>query len=176
MPGPIFLEGEEVELRTVEEEDIEFLRDSVNLPVIRRNILSVRKPENRDSSEDFFENVVCSDDTVHFLICKDGERAGIISVEDKGSVEKLGQLGLWIHPDYHNQGLGTESTELLIDHAFEQLDYHKLYARVHENNEASQSLWEKLEFEEEGRLKEHCYVEGEYLDVIMYGMLRREWR
>jgi [ribosomal protein S5]-alanine N-acetyltransferase len=38
MPGPAFIEGDRVALRTIEEEDIEFLQDGVNDPEVWKAI------------------------------------------------------------------------------------------------------------------------------------------
>ena len=63
MPGPAFLVGETVSLRTVEEEDVEFLRDAVNDPEVWRTTLMV-EPKNAEQEREFFEEVVCEDGSV----------------------------------------------------------------------------------------------------------------
>jgi len=150
MPGTVFLEGEKVNLRTVEEEDIEFLRDGVNHPDVRVH-MGNRRPQNLENEEDFFEEQICDGDAVHLLISRDEERLGIISLMPQGDeAEKLAEIGIWIHPEHHGNGYGTEASRLITDYAFKQLNYHKVYARAYQGNEASQSVWEKLGFDKEG--------------------------
>ena len=38
MPGPVFLEGDHITLRTIEEEDLEFLQEAITDPQVRRSI------------------------------------------------------------------------------------------------------------------------------------------
>lgn len=168
------MEGEEIELRPVEKEDIEFLRDGVNNPEVRKHIGNTR-PQNLENEEDFFENVVESDD-VHLLICRENQPMGIVSLEEKEEPANIAELGIWLHPKYHGEGYGTEAVELILEHGFRQLNYYKLFARAHADNQASKKLWKKHGFEREGEFREHVLVEGERKDVIYYGLLRGEYR
>lgn len=175
MPGEKFIEGENVKLRTIEKEDIEFLRDGVNHPEVRKH-MGNPKPQNLEDEEAFFEHIIGASDEIHLLICNDEKPMGIINLEEKEKPSNIAKLGIWLHPDYHNQGYGTEAVELIIEHGFKQLNYHKLYARAHGDNKASQRIWEKHGFEKEGQLREHVFLEGEHKDLIYYGLLKGEER
>jgi ribosomal-protein-alanine N-acetyltransferase len=100
---------------------------------------------------------------------------GIVSLEEKEEPSNIAELGIWIHPEFHGNGYGTEAVELVIEHGLEQLNYYKLYARAHAENEASQRIWEKHGFEKEGLLREHVFVKGEHRDLLYYGLLRGEY-
>lgn len=173
MPGTVFIEGDTVELRTVEKEDIEFLRDGVNHPEVRVHMGNTR-PQNLESEEAFFEHIVESSEEVHLLICRSGEPMGIVSLTEKEEPAKIAEAGIWLHPDYHGNGYGTEASELIIEHGFDQLNYHKIYARAHADNKASQSIWKKLGFKREGELRDHVYTQGEHRNLIYYGLLEDE--
>lgn len=174
MAGALFLEGKNVELRTVEEEDIERLRDIVNLREVRSG-LGYAHPFNLEGEEDWFESI--QDEDIVLAICVDGEVIGNIALErsDRESSRRA-EFGIMIDPDHHGNGYGSEAVELLIEHAFDELNLHKLEARAHESNEASQSIWEKFGFEQEGVRREQIFKDGEYRDAYWYGLLRREWR
>ncbi len=175
MLGSIFLNGEKINLRTIEEDDVEFLRNGVNHPDVRI-YMSNRRPQNLLNEEKFFEEQVCNGDSVHLLITKEEKRLGIISLMPQGeNAEKLAEIGIWIHPNHHGYGFGTEASQLITDYAFNQLNYHKVYARAYQGNKASQNVWEKLGFEKEGILKDHTFTQGEYKNVVYYGILEGEW-
>lgn len=176
MAGTVFLEGEKINLRTIEEEDIEFLRDGVNHPEVRV-YMGNRRPQNYENEEEFFEEQICGEETVDLMISRDREKLGIISLMPQGDdAEKLAEIGIWIHPEHHGNGYGTEASQLITDYAFNQLNYHKIYARAYQGNKASQSVWEKLGFDKEGVFKDHTFTQGEYKDVVYYGVLEGEWQ
>jgi len=171
MPGAKFLEGEKTNLRTVEKEDIEFLRDTYNHPDVRK-LVGNRRPKNLEQENDFFENVVVEGDSTDLLICVDGEPVGIISLTPQKPEIAVSELGLWLNPEYHGNGYGTEASELMIEYGFDQLNLHKIFTRVFESNEASKHIWDKLGFEKEGHLKDHMYKDGEFEDTLYYGLVK----
>lgn len=175
MPGALFLEGDIVNLRTIEEEDIEFLREGINNPEIRKH-LTAREPVNLDQERDFFEKVISGDENVHLAICKDEEMIGIISLEKKEDEFRVAEIGIWIETNHHGNGYGTEAAELITNYGFNELNYHRVMARAHTGNEGSKRIWEKLGFEKEGELREQTYMEGQFRNVNIYGVLEDEWR
>ena len=158
MPGPVFIEGDHVVLRTIEEEDIEFLQEGVNDPRVWRPIGS-STPYNLEQEREFFEEMVSDNDTVQLLV----------STEETS----VGTVGFWITPDRWGEGIGTEATALIVQYAFDQLRLHKITARTYEFNEASQRLLRKLGFTEEGVQREQAFIDGEHCDVHWFGILAR---
>lgn len=174
MPGPVFLDGDSIELRTIEEEDLDFLQAGVNDPSVWRAIGSPT-PVNASQEADFFETVVCDDDQVNLLVSVDGDAAGTVGLGPKQAETHSAELGYWMHAEYREQGYGSEAVELLTDYGFSQQGYHRLCARVFAFNDASQALLESLGFEREGTNREAVFVDGEYQDVYWYSLLAREW-
>lgn len=173
MPGALFLEGNEINLRTVEDEDVEFIRDTFNLPEVRK-FLSHRGPQNLEQERGFFEEVISGDEETNLAICRDKEMIGLISLTEQKE-EGVKEIGLWLHPDHHGNGYGTEASELMISYAFNELRVHKIIAKAMESNTGSQRIWEKLGFQKEGELRENTYRNGSYEDVYIYGVIKNEW-
>ena len=59
-------------------------------------------------------------------------------------------------------------------YAFEHRRLHRLAADVFAHNEASRRVLEKAGFTEEGALREAAFVDGEYRDLVRYGLLAGE--
>lgn len=174
MPGAVFLKGQKINLRTVEEEDVKFLRDNINRQDVRTH-LTARKPVNLKQEKDFFEEVISSEDNVHLAISREEEIIGIISLEEDEKDLRVAELGIWIDPDHHGKGYGTEAAKLVTDYGFNELNYHRIMARAHGENKGSQRIWEKLGFTKEGELREQVYRQGEFTDAYLYGILEHEW-
>lgn len=77
--------------------------------------------------------------------------------------------------DYWSKGYGTEATQLIIRYGFEQLNLHRISSFVFSFNERSIRLHLRVGFIEEGRRKESVYINGDYHDSVMFGLLRKEW-
>ncbi|MFB6361134.1 MAG: GNAT family N-acetyltransferase [Halobacteriales archaeon] len=182
MPGAVYLEGEGLVLRTIEEDDLEFLRDTINDPAVRRHLPN-RLPLNLEGEREFYEDVIVGDDdTLNLLIWQaadgesDGRRAGTIGVHGLGSIDGTSEIGLFLEPGSWGRGLGTEASRLVTDWAFREQGRHRVIARVTESNDASAAIWEKLGYRHEATLREAGFQDGEYVDEHLYAVLEDEWR
>jgi ribosomal-protein-alanine N-acetyltransferase len=174
MPGAVFLSGDRVDLRTIEESDLDFLQEAINDPAIRQH-LTIRRPVNREQEEEWFEEQVTSDDPINLLIVGAEGPAGTIGLGPIDDPNGTAELGIWLQKSDWGRGYGTEASRLLISHAFNRLRIHRIEARVFEGNEASQNLWETLGFEHEAVHRDAVYLHGEYRDVHRYAVLENGW-
>lgn len=176
MPGPAFLRGDHVTLRTVEEEDLPFLQRTVNDPEVRHHLAGRGTPINADQERTYYEEVVCADEGVSLMVCDGEEPAGTIGLMDVDHRNGAAEVGLFLAPDHQGRGFGTEAAELVTGYAFEELRLHRVLARTLAGNEASMRVWEKLGYEHEGVHREAAFVHGAYVDLHHFGMLADEWR
>ena len=82
----------------------------------------------------------------------------------------LGDRAWW------GKGVGKACTAFAVDYAFTQLNLRRVYLEVLATNERAASLYRKLGFKEEGRLRQHQFKNGAHVDVLVMGVLRDEWR
>jgi RimJ/RimL family protein N-acetyltransferase len=196
MPGPAFARGDRVSLHPIEEEDYEFVQYGRNHPDVRVPLTDSTIRTSGDVAEMF------EDADYHFLICvdersestteasgdaadaaattgygpEDGpEPVGVVAFPWVRESTKVGSLMYWAAPEHHGNGYVTEATALFLDYAFDECGFHKVNARVNEDNEASAAVLEKLGFEREGTKRAESIVDGEWTDMHMYGLLADEW-
>lgn len=185
MPGPIVVEGEDVSLRTVEQEDAEFLQRSCTDPRIRHSLGSIHY-RTRAQQEDGLSHWAEDDSNAVFVACVDEEDApaghpgedettpiGSFSVRHVDSDRTW--LAYWLVPEFHGEGYGREMAELGIDYLFQNYDVHGISAGAYGFNEASRGLLESMGFTQVAHRRESRYINGDYHDEIQYDVLRREW-
>ena len=172
MAGATVLQGERVTLRTVERDDAEFMQRASTEPELRFP-LGFSHPQNVAQIEDGFEDWIESDDNVTLLIYLDDEPIGSVRVNLLEWTRPL--LSYWLVPEHHGEGYTTEAVSMFVDFFFETFEKRGLYAFVFGFNDASMGLLEKLGFQEEVRMREDRFMDGEYVDSIHYGLLREEW-
>lgn len=171
MPGPAYLRGDTVTLRTVERGDLDFLQEMIN----RRELwdgFGAPGPRNRGEMESRFEDQNTGE---ALLICRGEEPIGRVRFVDVDEQWGNAELTCFVAPDAQDEGVATEACSVFVDYGFEYLPITKVTARVFESNEASRHLAESLGFSREGVLRDHVYHAGEYLDFHVYGLLEREW-
>jgi RimJ/RimL family protein N-acetyltransferase len=180
MPGPAFLSGDRVTLRPPEREDLDAIREWMNHTGVWRPALGPN-PMNGELGEQFFEDVLTTEDDVILLVCVDESPIGQVSLvateygpTDTDRARRM-ELGYHLHPDHHGQGYGAEAVRLLVQFAFEDLNLRRVEADVGAFNDASVGLLESLGFQREGARREAAYYRGDYYDMLTYGLLREEW-
>jgi len=75
-----------------------------------------------------------------------------------------------------SQGYGYEAMQLALAFAFDELNLHRVQATVFGYNDRSIALFEKLGFQREGVYREFLQRDGKRYDMMLYGLLDREWR
>jgi RimJ/RimL family protein N-acetyltransferase len=80
----------------------------------------------------------------------------------------VGERGLW------GQGFGPEAVRLAVRWAFTRLNLRKVGLGVLAVNAGAIRAYEKAGLHEEGRLREHAFCEGQYVDVVRMAIFRNE--
>lgn len=77
--------------------------------------------------------------------------------------------------EYWEQGYGTEAARLALTFAFQELNLHRVQATVFSYNRRSMAMFERLGFRREGAFREFLHRDGQRYDMLLYGILRREF-
>ena len=90
---------------------------------------------------------------------------------------RTAMLGIGIRdPACWGRGHGREAVRRLLDHAFRPRNLRRVRLWVHADNERAIRADRACGFAEEGRLREHVWSNGRYVDAVSMGVLRDEWR
>lgn len=82
----------------------------------------------------------------------------------------------WIGRQFHGSGLNTHMKYLMLEYAFETLDFEKVEFRIDERNLRSRRAVEKLGAQLEGILrKDTLMTDGYRRNTCCYGVLKSEW-
>jgi len=78
--------------------------------------------------------------------------------------------------DCWGMGYGTEATQLMLAHAFDDLGLHRVGLTVFTFNERAIRAYRKAGFTIEGRAREAIHRDGRFWDEIAMSILEPEWR
>jgi RimJ/RimL family protein N-acetyltransferase len=84
------------------------------------------------------------------------------------------ELGYAMHPDVGGRGLATEAAGATLRLAFAAYGFHRVYARIDEENLASVRVAERLGMRQEARLLENDLRDGVWANEVVYAILDRE--
>ena len=83
-------------------------------------------------------------------------------------------FGIGILPDQRGKGYGAEAQKLLADYLFAHTTVNRVEAQTDVENIAEQRALEKADFTREGVLRGAQFRNGEWHDMVSYGMTRAE--
>ncbi|HHV65511.1 MAG TPA: GNAT family N-acetyltransferase [Peptococcaceae bacterium] len=77
--------------------------------------------------------------------------------------------------DCWGKGYGSEALTLFINYLFRQWNFRRLTAETWVKNTRAIACYQKVGFTIEGKLREAYYIEGNYYDAIILGLLKRDF-
>lgn len=109
-------------------------------------------------------------------IWHDGKIAGVISFEGISQANRSAMIGYWIGAEYHRKGLVTRACKALVDYGFRELDFNRIEIWAATGNLRSTAIPERLGFTREGVKRQAQWVNGQCFDIVIYSMLKGEWK
>ncbi|SRR5690554_2779910 len=107
---------------------------------------------------------------------KDGVLIGSFDVNYLSYTHRAANLGAAIgEPDYWGGGYGTDALLLLIDYAFDWLDMRRVWLDTMSLNGRVLRQMEKVGFTLEVRRRRASIADGQWVDGVVFGLLREEW-
>ena len=82
------------------------------------------------------------------------------------------EIGYMMHPAYHRQSIMQEAIKPIIDFGFNTMQLHSIEANLHPDNIASKDILLKNGFAQEAYFKENFYYEGQFLDTVVFSLLK----
>ncbi len=169
------LQGENVYLRAIEPEDLEFIYEIENDGSFW-NISNTIVPYSRFVIKQYIEHShkdIFEVKQLRLVICDlDNKAIGMIDLFDFDFKNKRAGVGILIKNETdRKKGFGREALRLLISYCKSQLALHQLYCNISEGNNASLKLFKNEGFEIVGLKKDWNLINGSLENEYMLQML-----
>lgn len=175
---PPVLEGQRVRLRRHRPGDLPAIERWYRDAELARLTRYQARPMTTAEVERFFRTRLLSVDALAYAIeeLRPRRLIGFTTFSaldaDNGSVLfhiTIGERDAW------GRGLGTETAELMLEHAFDRLKLHRVGLSVFAYNTRAIRSYEKAGFKVEGRLRDAILRDGRYWDEVQMGILLDDW-
>lgn len=115
----------------------------------------------------------------YMIVLKDGRAVGMLSLIGVHPVNKHGESARFLIGEedaVKGVPVAVEAMKLLYQLAFDQLGLHRIFGTVTQDN-GLMVKWQKyLGMKEEGRMRDHYFLDGHFQDAIVLGLLADEYR
>lgn len=166
-------------LRLFKQSDAENVSIMCNNYNVYKSTLSLPYPYPIESAITWIaaheENFACDKSyTFAITLKEDGKLLGCIDISYHKN-NRNGEMGYWIGEEHWDNGYATEATKAIIEFAFKEKSYHKVYARHFASNPASGRVMEKCGMKSEGIQKDQIYKNNSYEDIVNYGIVNYDY-
>ena len=170
------LRGDRVILRARRDTDVPILHAGLYDDVATRLLVSGRpwRPLQLGQSP-FLPGP--DEDTVVFTIA---DPSGVTPLGDAvlwgiDSHNRLGHLGVSLLPEHRGRGYAGEAVRLLCRYGFQLRGLHRLQIETLADNTAMIKTAVAAGFTREGVLRRSAWLDGQFVDDVIYGLLADEW-
>jgi RimJ/RimL family protein N-acetyltransferase len=184
--------GLKTRLRRIERQDIPTFVRWFGDPQVREYLL-MNRPISVAEEERWFEAQLDRHDTELFAIEAAGDGAVVTpsaGATAPGHWVHIGNTGLhevnWTHRaaelgivigvrEDWGRGFGSDAIRALLRFGFHEMNLHRIYLHVYEDNARAIRAYEKCGFQHEGRLRDGVYRHGRYYDLLAMSILSDEF-
>ncbi|HYX89519.1 MAG TPA: GNAT family protein [Gaiellaceae bacterium] len=173
------IEENGLRLRRADPDDLDFLLELMSHDEVEP-YLAVIRPRDRDGLLAEIERSQADrQEFGRFLIEveEDGEwrRAGVMGFEVANRRSRIADLGsLAVHPDFRGRRLADRAARLFQRHLLFDLGYHRLQLEIYGFNERAIRHAERAGFVREGLRRKAYDRRGEWVDGVLYGLVRED--
>jgi diamine N-acetyltransferase len=174
--------GKRVRLRAIEREDLPHYVEWFADPAVSENLES-QMPMSLASEERWFEEnlKLPAEEQTLAVDAKLGrsrwEHIGGAGFHHVDKRNRLAECGLVIGDKKNwGRGYGTDALRTLLRYGFDTLNFNCIQLCVMAFNERAIHVYEKIGFVREGTRREVHFYNGQYWDIHLYSILRREWQ
>jgi len=105
-----------------------------------------------------------------------GSYAGLIGYNNIDFNRKAASIGYWLGEAYQGKGIMTKALKVFIDYTFNEMGLNKIEIPIAEGNFKSRALPKKYGFKEEGIIRDAEWLNDKYVNHVLYGILKSEWK
>jgi RimJ/RimL family protein N-acetyltransferase len=166
-------------IRRAGEDDVDFLVELVNEDSVEPFLAASRARDREGVLEEVQASQAAPEESGVFVIevAEDGgwARAGMMAfslVNRRNRIASLG--GLAVHPDYRGRKLADQAAHIFQRHLIFDLDFHRLQIECYGFNERAIRHAERSGFVREGVKRKAYRRHGEWVDAIMFALIRED--
>ena len=106
----------------------------------------------------------------------DDEILGLVSLTTIDSINQSAELHIMIENNKNqNKGIGSFAINKMLQHAFFNMNLHRVELTVLSDNDRARHVYEKCGFKQEGIKRKSNFKNGEFVDTCVYAILKEDF-
>jgi len=101
---------------------------------------------------------------------------GLVSIKWTDATASQAELRFLFSPTFRRQAYPAEALRKALDICFDELNFHRVFARSGAKSQGSARLLKELGMRLEAHYREHALFQGEWDEELHFAILDREWK
>lgn len=142
-------------------------------------------PKSKDSIDSFFNeidnNTILCMAIIHVvreenqIASEEVRHIGNVSLQCFDWINRSAELAIIIgEQKYLSRGLGKLACKAMVEHGFNKLNLHRIWGGCAAENIGMNRIFEKLDFKKEGEFRDAVFLNGNYQNIVQYGVLNND--
>ncbi len=124
----------------------------------------------------FYDNLNREDQVVWAICHQEDGHIGNVSLQSISFINRNAEFAILIgNPKHLRKSVGLNASLALLRHGFEKLNLERVYCGTAGTNVGMQKLALQMGMIEEGRRRKHLFLNGQWEDMVEYGVLRDDF-
>jgi len=165
---------EKIKIRAFKKDDIWILHKWINDPEIIKFTNSFRPIDEFEQNE-WFANIHKNKNQFVFGIelIESSKIIGTCGIYEIDNISRKGELRMKIgNKDEWGKGYGKMALTQLLKFGFDDLNLHRIWLKVLEDNKGAIKIYINSGFEIEGKMKDEMFIQGKYKNVLLMGLVK----
>ena len=165
----------DVRVRRAEPGDLDFLVELMTHEEVEPYLAVIRPRDREGMAAEIERSQAEPQEFGRFVIEVDGQPAGLMGFQVANRRSRIADLGsLAVHPSFRGRRLADEAAVIFQRHLLDQLGYHRLQLEIYGFNERALAHAERAGFIREGVRRKAYWRNGEWVDGVIYGLVRED--
>lgn len=173
-----FLMGRRVYLRPIKITDAPIIQTWHNDPELMKAARAGERPTTLKQEKEDIKTAHHSKDEAYLMVVKkaNNKEIGFIRVNWLTSRSRnvwlrmiIGDKNSW------GKNYAADALHSFLEWLFYELNVHRITCETYATNKRAIRFFEKMGFKREGIIREAHYIDGQYHDIISFGLLEREF-
>lgn len=174
-----FWQGEKIRLRPwrMEDAELRFIA-TLDSPTLALHEDGIVLPSSLELQQAWLEKRAGYKDDAMLRFAmdnRDGVTVGWITMHSHDQKNGTFGFGIAVYRVHRGHGYAVDAARIILRYGFWEQRYQKCNSNCVHTNAASIRLHEKLGFIHEGRIRRNAFIDGQYLDEVLFGLTREEF-
>lgn len=131
---------------------------------------------NEQYFQAFWESLNREDHLVWAICHKEQGHIGNISLQAISAINRHAEFAIMLGDKRHwKSGVSKLASIQLLQHGFDKLNLKRVHCGTADTNTGMRKLAQSIGMREEGRRRNHLWLDGSWVDMIEFGILRAEF-